>query len=206
MTTRRDTLKWVAAAGGAPLWTRLAAGAPAPAGYGADPDLARTYHAGELWPLTLSAAERASAAVLCDLVIPADASSPAASAVGVVDFLDEWLSAPIERHRADRMLVQGGLAWLDAESARRGGTPFVALDAAVQRAILDDICWLARAREEYREAATWFARLRDLVAAGFYTSPAGRADLRYVGNVPLPRFDGPPAEVLRRAGIAVDER
>jgi hypothetical protein len=30
---------------------------------------------------------------------------------------------------------------------------------------------------------------------------AGRRDLGYIGNVPLPRFDGPPAELLRKLGL-----
>jgi len=31
---------------------------------------------------------------------------------------------------------------------------------------------------------------------GFYTTPAGMKDIQYLGNVPLTKFDGPPAEVL----------
>jgi hypothetical protein len=54
---------------------------------------------------------------------------------------------------------------------------------------------------ETRQAAH-FARYRDLTAGGFYTTPQGRKDVRYVGNVPLPRFDGPPPEVLKRVGLA----
>ena len=42
---------------------------------------------------------------------------------------------------------------------------------------------------------------RDLTAGGFYTTPAGTKDLRYVGNVALERFDGPPPEVLAMVGL-----
>ncbi len=38
-------------------------------------------------------------------------------------------------------------------------------------------------------------------AGGFYTTLVGMKDIQYVGNVPLPRFDGPSAEVLRRVGL-----
>src|SRR3981081_630887 len=41
-----------------------------------------------------------------------------------------------------------------------------------------------------------------LAAGGFYTTPQGRKDVRYVGNLPLPRLDGPPLEVLKKAGLA----
>jgi hypothetical protein len=35
-----------------------------------------------------------------------------------------------------------------------------------------------------------------LTAGGFYSTPVGRKDLSYMGNVPLARFDGPPAALL----------
>jgi hypothetical protein len=69
-------------------------------------------------------------------------------------------------------------------------------------AICDDICNAVAAKEEFRAAAYFFARFRDLTAAGFYTTPAGRNDLNYVGNVPLAAFEGPPLEVLKAAGLA----
>lgn len=46
-----------------------------------------------------------------------------------------------------------------------------------------------------------FARYRDLAAGGFYTTPAGMKDLRYVGNVARTRFDGPPDDVLEAVGL-----
>ena len=58
----------------------------------------KVYAAGELWPLTLTKEQRATATALCDLIIPADDTSPAASSVGVVDFIDEWISAPYPEH------------------------------------------------------------------------------------------------------------
>jgi hypothetical protein len=70
------------------------------------------------------------------------------------------------------------------------------------RQICDDICFVPRAKPELLEAARFFARYRDLTTGGFYTSPQGRADLRYIGNTPLPRFDGPPLEVLKKVGLA----
>jgi len=36
---------------------------------------------------------------------------------------------------------------------------------------------------------------------GFYSTPAGSRDIGYIGNVPLQKFDGPPAELLRKLGL-----
>jgi hypothetical protein len=207
---RRTTIKWMLAASAA---LRVApglgfsgaqagqAGATASAGYGTDPDLMRLYEPGDLWPLSMGAAERRTATALCDLIIPADADSPSASEAGVVAFLDEWISAPYPVQRTDRQTVLSGLKWLDEEAQRRFQRDFAALAAEEMRAICDDICYLPRAPERLKAAATFFARFRDLAAGGYYTSPEGMRAIRYVGNVALPRFDGPPPEVLRRVGL-----
>jgi hypothetical protein len=203
---RRTLIRWVmAVAAASPAWQRVAwagaASAPAAAGYGTDPDLTRTYRPGELWPLTFSQAQRDLAAALCGLIIPADERSPGAADVGVHAFIDEWVSAPYPRHVEDRELILSGFAWLDQASQSRFGTPFARAAEAEQRAICDEICWEAKAAPEHAVAARFFARFRDLTADGFYTAPEGTKDLDYVGNVPLTRFDGPPPEALRKAGL-----
>jgi hypothetical protein len=189
-----------AAVGGGPA----VADVPVAQGYGTDPDLIKVYKSGDLWPLIFTAQQRRTAKVLCDLIIPADDSSPSASAVGVVEFVDEWISAPYEQQRQDRTMVLDGLTWLDREAASRYGAAksFVALSHKRQTAICDDICLVAKAKPDLVDAAKFFARYRDLTAGGFYTTPQGRKDVRYVGNVPLQRFDGPPLEVLKKVGLA----
>ena len=206
---RRTSIKWVLAASAAwPLLGHRPARADAPAapagaeGYGTDPDLLAPYHPGMYWPLTLSAPQRRLAGNLSDLIIPADEHSPSASSVGVVDFIDEWVSAPVPASQRDRPVVLGGFAWLDAEATRRFGKPFADVPAAQQSALCDEFCDARRAAPDKREAAHFFAVYRDLTAGGFYSSPAGRKDLRYVGNVPLEHFPAPPAELLKKLGIA----
>ncbi len=203
---RRVTLKWMLAAAATLPFARVslaateAAAEPQP--YGSDPRLLETYHPGDLWPLTLTPMQRRQATILCDVIIPADGTSPSASAVGVVDFLDEWISAPYAMQRADREAVLDGLQWFDGESSRRYSRSMVELDAAQIHAICDEICYVPKVKPDLLEAAKFFARYRDLTVGGFYTTPAGRQDLGYVGNIPLPRFDGPPLEVLRKVGLA----
>jgi len=201
---RRLTLKWMLAAAATPPLVRglqlFAATEPQP--YGTDPKLLETYHPGDLWSLTFTPLQRRQATVLSDTIIPADATSPSASAVGVVDFIDEWISAPYPTQRADRKTVLEGLAWFDAEATRRFARSMADLDEQQLHSICDDISYVPKAKPEILEAAKFFARYRDLTAGGFYTTPQGRQDLGYVGNIPLPRFDGPPLEVLKKVGLA----
>jgi hypothetical protein len=202
---RRTTIKWVLAASAAwPLRSIPLAHAdtePAAQGYGTDPNLLKDYKPGELWPLTLTAPQRRLAGVLADLIIPADEHSPGASAVGVVDFIDEWVSAPYPASQRDRPVVLQGFVWLDVEATRRFGKGFADLGSTQQSAICDDICDASRAAPERRTAAQFFAVYRDLTAGGFYSTPVGRKDLGYIGNVPLTSFEGPPPELLKKLNL-----
>src|SRR5687768_5238563 len=91
---RRTTLKWLCATAAAVNlnWAspagKLASGAQ---GYGKDPDLLNPVVP---WSRTLTKAQLRLAAAVCDLLLPDDGRSPAASAVHVQDFVDEWVSAP----------------------------------------------------------------------------------------------------------------
>jgi len=208
---RRTTIKWMFAAaatmpalkafGYTPGKLALDVASNLP-GYGTDPNLIKEWKPGGPWPLTLTAEARVLVAALCDLIIPADDISPAASSVGVVDFIDEWISAPYPQQRADRDILLPGLAWIDAEADKRFSRKFAQLDAAQSAAIADDISQPARAASQFQNAARFFAKFRDLTAGGFYTTPVGMKDIGYTGNVPLERFDGPPLEALKKAGLA----
>lgn len=206
---RRAAIKWMlAAAASASLLESSAlaqaasAAGTAAKGYGTDPDLLKTYRPGDLWPLTLTAEQRATVTALCDTIVPADQRGPAASAVGVPAFIDEWISAPYPGHGDDRTLILEGIAWLDGEARRRFGQDYVNLIVRQKNAICDDICHEPKAKPEFKAAARFFARFRDLTAGGYYTTPEGMKDIGYVGNVPLATFDGPPPEVLKRLGLA----
>lgn len=205
---RRTSLKWMMAAAALPVlentaWglAPLLPGSPGLKGYGTDPNLVTVYRTGELWPLTFNEQQRAAAAALCAVIIPADDQSPSAAELDVQLFIDEWISAPYPRHRTDSDLVVEGLAWIDGESARRFEQPFAKLTEAQQRAICDDICHAPTAKGQFAAAAKFFARFRDLTADGFYTTPEGMKDIGYTGNRPSATFDGPPAAALKKAGV-----
>lgn len=203
---RREAIKWMLSAVGSVALLDHDAFAQAPgisagAGYGVDPNLLKSYKPGDLWPLALNATQRRTAAALCDVIIPAEGGAPSASALGVHDFVNEWISAPYPAHQRDRAVIVDGLAWVDEESTRRFGKAFHKLAMQQHHAICDDICFEPKAKAEFKTAAAFFRRYRDLTAGGFYTTPAGMKDIGYVGNVALPAFKGPPQEVLRRLGV-----
>ena len=205
---RRTALKWMMAAAATSaildrevLGAATSAAAPSGRGFGTDPDILKTYKPGDLWPLTFTDAQRATAAALCDTIIPADAKGPGASSVRVQDFIDEWISAPYPGHDDDRKLILDGLAWIEAESQKRFGNAFTNLIARQKNALSDDICYVPNAKPEFRQGAHFFKRFRDLAAGGYYTTPEGMKDIGYTGNVAMEKFEV-PAEVLKKLGLA----
>ena len=205
---RRTALKWMFTAAAAVALLRRGAfaieGSTALAGhgYGTDPDLLKIYKPGDLWPLTLTPSQRKTTAVLCDLILPGDHQSPAASALNVQDFIDEWISAPYPGHDEDRKTILEGLAWLDMEADRRFGRKFTDLVYGQRAAICDDICHEPAAKADFKAAARFFGKFRDLASGGFYSTNEGMKDIGYVGNVQLAKFEGPPPEVLKILGLA----
>lgn len=151
------------------------------------------------WPLLLTKAEMTTLAALGDMIIPADDKSPAASKVNATDYINEIASEPSRGN----LLVQirGGVAWINAESRTRFNKEFHEASETEKTAICDDICFVPKAKPGYVAGAMFFDRVRDLTAGGFYTTPQGWKDIGYIGNVALPEFKGPPAEVLQKLGL-----
>jgi hypothetical protein len=206
---RRTALKWIATASaslamspGRSFGAAETPAAPSGKGYGTDPDLVKSYKPGELWPLTLTAAQRQTVAALCDVIIPSDDKSPSASSVGVHDFIDEWISAPYPVNVQDRPVILEGLTWIESEAQKRFGLSFTNAIGRQKTAICDDICFEETAKDEFKAAARFFTKFRNLTAGGFYTTPVGMKDVGYVGNVPLDKFEGPPIELIKRLGLA----
>lgn len=217
---RRDALRAMAAAAVVPMLAESAAAAPAPApsatreplpllddalqpvrkkgprGTPSDPVL---QVAKADWKMQLSLRELTTLSALCDMIIPADGKSPAASSVGAPGYINEWASRPGGENSLVR--VRGGLAWLDRESNARFGKRFHLATNAQRTAICDDICYLPKAKPEHQFAAQFFDTIRDQTATAFYTTPQGWKDLGYIGNVALPKFEGPNAAIRRQIGV-----
>jgi hypothetical protein len=171
-------------------------------GYGPDPTMVKVYQPGDVWPLTLTEPQRRAARALCDVIIPADESSPSASAVGVPDFIDEWISSPYPAQAGDRRIVLEGLKWIDDEAHRRFKKVFAELTNEQQTAICDNLCHPAKTKPEHKTAATFFKRYRDLTAGGYYTTAEGMKAIGYAGNQASATFEGPPMEALKHVGLA----
>lgn len=191
---RRDALKMLATAAAVPSVTGKASQEPQIPRTPTDPDLINPVAP---WERILTAGELVTVAALSDVIIPADDRSPSASQVGVPEYVNEYVSAPYPSQERDRILVRGGLVWINTEARKRFGRPFAELSTSEQHAICDDICYLPEAAPEFQGPARFFDKFRDLVATGFYTTDEGMRDIGYVGNVALPEFRGPPPEVLR---------
>jgi hypothetical protein len=190
---RRTALIWLgavgaatAAAGSANAGVVVQAAGPAGVvvkGYGTDPNLMNPVVP---WPRTLSKDQLQACAYLCDYILPAEGKAPSASALGVPDFIDEWVSAPYPDQVRDRPVLMAGLAGLDKAAQQAGATDFVHADAAKRGAIL--AAWP-------KADPAFFKRFRGLVVGAYYTTQEGFKDIGYIGNVARTEDPGPSPEV-----------
>ena len=199
--SRRDALRWMfGAAATISALDFKAYGIPGlPTGIGSDPNLLKNEVP---WPRVLTEDEIKTVIALCDTIIPADEKSPSASAIGVHDFINEWVSAPYEQQAHDCKIVRDGLVLIDQESTVRFQKRFAALNDDDKKKLCDEICSEEKVEAELKREAHFFAKFRDLTAGGFYTTPEGWRDLGYIGNIALTEFPGPPPEVLKHLGLA----
>lgn len=188
---RRTALAWIGAAGAAVAGgvglAVYGAGDRAEAkGYGTDPNLVKPAPAP--WPRLLTKDELQATAVLTDFILPATATAPAASALGIPDFIDEWVSAPYPDQVRDRVVIRNGLQRIMPALLAGGARRDTALAA------------LPRSTGEASRA--FFRRFRDLTVGAYYTTEAGFEDIGYIGNEARAADPGPSAEVK----LALEER
>jgi hypothetical protein len=135
-------------------------------GYGQDPKLVTPETSP--WPRTLSEDQLNLVAVLSDIIVPAEDDVPSASAVGVPEVIDEWVSAPYPMQQQHRGLLIPGLLWLENESAQRFGKPFVQTTINQQQQIIDNIAYLnEKTPAELKLPCMFFVGLRTLVVGAF---------------------------------------
>ncbi len=144
--------------------------------------------------------EYATVRVLANLILPADDRSGSASEAGVPEYIDFAMTDQPEL----QVPIRGGLAWLDARARRRFENLFVDLDAARQHSLLDEIAYPEAAAPEVSQGVAFFGLLRDLVAAGFFSSRMGVEDLRYMGNVYVADWTGCPSEATDSLDVTYD--
>ena len=142
--------------------------------------------------------------LLADIVIPKDDRSGSATDAKAPEFVDFMLMDK-ETGESSRVQMRGGLAWLDAEMRSRAGKDFLSASDAQRRDLLDDIAYPKSARPEMKPGAAWFSRFRSSIGAAFFSSNMGWQDLRYMGNVFNPNWNGCPPEATAKLGVSYEE-
>ncbi len=145
--------------------------------------------------------ERKKLSTLVDIIMPKDSESPAATEVGVVDFM-EFIMKDQPNYQTP---MRGGLMWLDFESDEKFGKPFTELSQAEVLQIVDEVAWPEKAKPEYEGGVRWFNMLRNLTCSGYFSTEAGWKYMGYVGNQPNV-WDGVPKEVMDKHGLSLEEK
>ncbi len=175
------------------------------AGYGQDPNLIMPRPSP--WPKTLTQEQIALVSRLTDILVPASNGQPGAVQIGAVDVIDEWVSAPYAQQQRDRDSILRLLIWLDEESVRRFGQPFLTLNESEQFAQLDDIAYNRdNIEQRLQQPAAVFNRLRSLVLAAYFCSEAGSREIGYQGNIAISGdYPGPTEEAKAHLDGILDE-
>lgn len=179
---RRTALTWIGVVGaatavgaGVVIYGPKIGGKPVEAkGYGTDPKLNPPVKAA--WRRVLSKDQLQTAAILADFILPATATAPSASSLGIPDFVDEWVSAPYPDQIKDRPIIVDGLKALQNDVLKGGAAKRSAALAALP-------------------GSAFFKRFRALTVGAYYTTEAGFKDIGYIGNVARAADPGPSDEV-----------
>ena len=139
--------------------------------------------------------------MLVDYIIPRDERSGSATEAKVPEYMD-FLFSDKDASESSKVAMRGGIGWLDFECRERFGATFVRCTDEQRRNVLDNIAWPARARPEHSHGVAFFTRFRDLTAGGFFSSAMGWQDVRYVGNVFNPNWQGCSAEAMAKLGVS----
>ncbi len=145
--------------------------------------------------------ERKKLSTLVDIIMPKDEESPAASEIGVVDFMEFMM----KDQPGNQTRMRGGLMWLDFEADEKFGKPFNELSETEVLQIVDEVAWPDTAKPEYEGGVRWFNSLRNLTCSGYFSTEAGWKYMGYVGNKPN-AWDGPPQEVMDKHGFQLEDK
>jgi hypothetical protein len=133
----------------------------------------------------LDVATRRTLRAAADVIIPAQGRMPAASAVGVVGYIERVAATD---RAMERLLIDGLRAIDGAHADATQGARFDLLSIDRQTAVLAHV-------ETTNTPANFFALLRDLVYEGYYTHPRVQKLVRYTfrsgrrRTAPIEAFD-----------------
>lgn len=145
--------------------------------------------------------EMATIALLSDIIIPADDVSGSATQAKVPDFIEF-----IVKDKPDfQTPMRGGLRWLDIQTNKLYGKPFVDCSSKDQLAMVDAIAYPEKASPGMKQGVSFFNLMRNLTATGFFSSEMGIKDMGYAGNKPN-QWNGVPDDVLKQYGLSYTEK
>jgi Gluconate 2-dehydrogenase subunit 3 len=145
--------------------------------------------------------EMATIAVLSDIIIPKDEVSGSATDAKVPEFI-EFIVKDMPHHQTP---LRGGLRWLDMQCLNKYNNAFKDCTQQQQIGLIDQIAYPKKAKPEMAQGVSFFNKMRDMVATGFYTSQIGVKDIGYMGNTPT-QWNGVPDDVLKKYGLAYTEK
>jgi hypothetical protein len=128
---------------------------------------------------------------LGDLIMPADATSPAASEAGAAEFIDFLCS----RNDDLAAIFDGGLQWLDEYTKHKYQSDFLTSKPAEQTAVLDLAYGTRGGSPEVAGGQQFFTWTRNMMVDAYYTSPVGVKDIGYMGNTVVSTFSVPQEAV-----------
>jgi gluconate 2-dehydrogenase gamma chain len=143
-----------------------------------------------------TAHEIATIGILADIIIPKDEKSGSATDAKVPAFI-EFIVKDEPEHQ---LPMRGGLRWLDVKCLNRYGADFKSCSAQQQEEIVNEIAFPSLAKPEMLPGVSFFNKMRDLTATGFFTSKMGIDDLGYKGNSPN-NWKGVHPDILKQYGL-----
>ena len=138
--------------------------------------------------------EYATLRTLCDLIFPGAVDG------GAPEFID-LLSSNNNEMKA---IYTGGLAWLDYQMTARHTKRFREAAPAQQTAMLDLIAFRKNETPDLAPGIRFFDWIRKMTADAYYTSKPGIAELGFVGNKGMAKFEVPAEAIqyaLKRSGL-----
>ena len=185
--SRRDALRKIAVGGAAaataPLWvdTLLSAAEQRASHYQA------TGAAAAWAPKVLTPAQNETVIALAELIIP-QTDTAGATKANVNRFIDAVIA---DASPDDRKKFVDGLAWLDTQSQRDAGAPFVRASVAHQTALLTAMNTNKAPSSAERVGVDFFKAVKSLTITGYYTSEVGmREEMNDDGNMFFLEFKG----------------
>ncbi len=147
----------------------------------------------------LTEEELGTVAILCDIILPAEAEFGSATDAGVPEFI-EFIVKDMPHHQ---LPMRGGIAWLNNQTNERFNLDFNKCSEEQQLEVIDEIAYPGKTPDHLKHGEKFFSLMRNLTLTGYYTSEIGIKDLGYAGNQPNV-WDGVPQEVLDEHNLSYD--